>query len=35
MRLRTAKLGCALRRRDRPHRRYQRRLLGSGGAAAP
>src|SRR4029453_16876276 len=27
--------GQALRRRDRPHRRYPRRLLGSGGAAAP
>src|SRR5688500_5920292 len=27
--------GRALRRRDRFHRRYPRRLLGSGGAAAP
>ena len=27
--------GRALRRRDRSHRRYPRRLLGSGGAAAP
>ena len=29
------RLGHALRRRDRHHRRYPRRLLGSGGAAAP
>src|SRR5207342_216083 len=27
--------GCALRLRDRHHRRYLRRSLGSGGAAAP
>src|SRR6186713_1931601 len=31
----TSTLGHALRRRDRHHRRYLCRLLGSGGAAAP
>src|SRR6187200_606173 len=31
----TSTLGHALRRRDRHHRRYPRRLLGSSGAAAP